>query len=155
MTSKYSIPYKMGLLGLILVFMNVHSAFGQESNEQKVFKKVEEPPQFPGGRDSLKSFLNAHLKYPYDDKMAGREGRVLISFVVEVDGSVSDIQTEADSDPAPSEEMVQEALRVFALMPSWIPGKQRDQEVRVRHHLPITFSFYTGRKLKHLKKGKR
>ena len=150
----YSQINKMSLW-LILLFLVPNISFSQETKEEeKVYKSVEEPPEFPGGRDSLKAFLNRHLKYPYDDKMAGREGEVLITFVVEKDGTFSNVKIEPASEPAPSREMVEEARRVFKLMPTWTPGKQRGKTVRVAHKLPVSFAFYGSRKQKKTKKEK-
>lgn len=143
---------KMSLV-LILSFLAPLVVLSQDLEEEEgVFRSVEEPPEFPGGRDSLRQFLNANLKYPYDDKMSGREGKILIAFVVEKDGSFSNVRFVLELEPKPTDQMVDEALRVFNLMPKWTPGKQRGKVVRARHELPITFAFYKGKKEKKSKR---
>ena len=104
-------------------------------NNERAFDVVEEMPQFPGGAAKLLEFLSQNIKYPEDAVKAGTQGRVIATFVVEKDGSISDahvvkpVSTSLDA----------EALRVLNAMPAWTPGKQGGQAVRVKYTVPISF----------------
>lgn len=111
-----------------------------ELNGDEVFIVVEEQPQFPGGTETMIKFIEENLQYPLIAKENRIQGRVIVNFVVEKDGSLSDIQIVRGVDPS----LDQEAKRLIASMPNWIPGKQRGQEVRVRFTLPISFRLHGG-----------
>jgi len=101
----------------------------------QVFVVVEEEPQYPGGAEELMKFIAENLRYPkacVDEKV---EGRVVLSFVVEKDGSVSSIEEMR----SPDARLTEEAIRVVSSMPKWKPGKQRGKVVRVKYVLPVTF----------------
>ena len=106
-----------------------------ESNNDELFIVVEEQPQFPGGTEAMIKFINDNLQYPLIAKENGIQGRVIVNFVIEKDGSLSDIQIVRGVDPS----LDLEAVRLITSMPKWIPGKQRGKEVRVRYTLPISF----------------
>lgn len=108
---------------------------GEENDSEACFTVVEESPEFPGGTDSLMAFIKKNLRYPELLAESSILGRVTLSFVVEKDGSITDIQEMR----SPSEYLTEEAIRVVKLMPKWKPGKQRGQAVRVKYMLPITF----------------
>ena len=108
---------------------------GEENDSEACFTVVEEFPEFPGGTDSLMAFIKKNLRYPELLAESSILGRVTLSFVVEKDGSITDIQEMR----SPSEYLTEEAIRVVQLMPKWKPGKQRGQAVRVKYMLPITF----------------
>ena len=93
-------------------------------------------PVFPGGIQGMIKFLSENISYPKEAQKKKISGRVLVSFVVEKNGSVSEVQTERSLYPSLDEE----AVRVVKSMPNWIPGKQGDQVVRVKYTLPVTFS---------------
>lgn len=95
----------------------------------------EEMPSFPGGVMALMEFLQKNVKYPVEAQKKGVQGRVLVSFVVEKDGSLSEIKTVKSVDPLLDEE----ALRVVKSMPNWTPGKQKGKAVRVKYNVPISF----------------
>ena len=101
----------------------------QESQE-KVYDVVEEMPSFPGGQLALMQYL-----YPFEAQENGVQGRVIISFVVEDDGSISHVKVAKSADPA----LDREAMRVVETMPKWIPGKQNGECVRVRYSVPVVF----------------
>ena len=101
-----------------------------------VFERVEEMPEFPGGDSELLQFLNTNVKYPQVAQENGIQGRVVCTFVVNKDGSISDIQVLRSVDPS----LDKEAVRVINLMPKWTPGKQRGNVVAARFTLPVTFS---------------
>ena len=101
----------------------------------KVFDVVEEMPSFPGGNAALMSYLNSNTEYPVVAQENGVQGRVIISFVVERDGSISDVKVARSVDPS----LDREAQRVVKSMPRWTPGKQNGQTVRVKYTVPVVF----------------
>ena len=101
----------------------------------KVFDVVEEMPSFPGGQGALMAFLSSNIKYPVVAQENGVQGRVIISFVVERDGSISDVKVARSVDPS----LDREAQRVVKSMPRWTPGKQNGQTVRVKYTVPVVF----------------
>jgi TonB family protein len=103
--------------------------------ENNVFEVVEQMPDFPGGQSALSFYLAKNIKYPAKSERNGAQGRVLVSFVVEKDGSLSNTQIVRSVD----EDLNAEALRVVKAMPKWIPGKQKGKPIRVKYVLPITF----------------
>jgi protein TonB len=105
-------------------------------NEPKIFKFVEKEPKYPGGRSELFRYLRNVTEYPTSAKEAGIEGTVIVNFVVNKDGSITDVQIGRGV----SEKLNKEALRVVKNMPKWQPGKQRGKPVRVRYRVPIRFS---------------
>ena len=107
----------------------------EEISEQTIFEIVEENPEFPGGLGELTAFMNKNLRYPTIAQENGISGRVTVSFVVNQDGSIVDIQVVRGLDPS----LDKEATRVIGLMPKWKPGKQRGQAVRVRYNYPVVF----------------
>lgn len=105
----------------------------QEEEQNKIFEVVEQQPQFPGG--SVNGWLADHIKYPVVAAENGIQGRVVVQFVVERDGSVSQVRVVRGVDPS----LDKEAQRVISSMPKWIPGKQNGQSVRSRCTVPVTF----------------
>ena len=103
--------------------------------ETKIFEVVEQMPQFPGGDDALMKFLKEHVNYPVVAQENGVQGRVVISFVVERDGSITDVKVARSVDPS----LDREAARVVKCMPNWIPGKQNGSAVRVKYNVPVSF----------------
>ncbi len=103
--------------------------------ENKVFDVVEQMPSFPGGAAALMQYLSSSIKYPVVAQENGVQGRVVISFVVERDGSITDVQVARSVDPS----LDREAQRVVRSMPKWIPGKQNGQAVRVKYNVPVAF----------------
>src|SRR5690554_139732 len=120
----------------------VFSLQGEKPEGQKtavtdeVFVVVEDQPQFPGGNVAMMKFISDNIVYPKEAHANGIQGRVISSFVVMKDGSISDLQVVRGVDPL----LDAEALRVLGLMPQWKPGKQRGQNVNVRYTLPIVFN---------------
>ena len=106
-----------------------------KEEENKVFEVVEQMPSFPGGTTALMQYLSKNTKYPPVAEENGIQGRVVCSFVIERDGSVSDVRIIKSVDPS----LDKEAIRVVSSMPKWIPGRQNGQMVRVKYNLPVTF----------------
>ena len=101
----------------------------------KVFDVVEEMPSFPGGQAALMSFLSSNIKYPVVAQENGVQGRVIVGFVVERDGSITDVKVMRSVDPS----LDREAQRVVRAMPRWKPGKQNGSAVRVKYTVPVVF----------------
>lgn len=106
-----------------------------KEEETKVFDVVEQMPQFPGGQQALFEYLSKNIKYPVIAEENGVQGRVIVTFVVERDGSITDVKVVKSVDPS----LDKEAQRVVKAMPHWIPGKQNGSAVRVKFTVPVTF----------------
>lgn len=106
-----------------------------KEEETKVFDVVEQMPQFPGGPNALFEYLSKNIKYPVVAEENGIQGRVIVTFVVERDGSITDVKVAKSVDPS----LDKEAQRVVKSMPHWIPGKQNGSAVRVKYTVPVTF----------------
>jgi protein TonB len=107
----------------------------QQVEENKVFDVVEQMPSFPGGMGALMSWLSQNIKYPVIAAENGVQGRVIVQFVVEKDGSITDVKVAKSVDPS----LDKEASRVVSAMPKWTPGKQNGSAVRVKYTVPVTF----------------
>lgn len=106
-----------------------------KEEETKVFDVVEVMPSFPGGQSALFEWLSKNIKYPVVAEENGVQGRVIVTFVVERNGSITDVQVVKSVDPS----LDKEAVRVVKAMPHWIPGKQNGSAVRVKFTVPVTF----------------
>ena len=107
----------------------------EEVEEAEIFTIVEEMPDFPGGMAKLADYLAKNIKYPQMARESGIQGRVFVNFVVEPDGSVSNVNVMRSLGGGCDEE----AMRVVKSMPKWKPGKQRGKAVRVSYILPVNF----------------
>lgn len=101
----------------------------------KVFDVVDEMPQFPGGAAALFDYLSHSICYPKKAEENGIQGRVIVTYVVERDGSISDVKVVHSVDPS----LDKEAVRVTESMPKWIPGKHHGRATRVKYTIPVTF----------------
>lgn len=101
----------------------------------KVYDVVEHMPQFPGGPSAMFKFLADNIHYPEEAEKKGAQGRVIIAFIVECDGSVSNPKVTTSAE----EHLDKEALRLVKSMPKWIPGTQGGHPVRVKYTVPVTF----------------
>jgi TonB family protein len=106
-----------------------------DSNPNKVYDVVDEMPKFPGGTGALFEYLARNVRYPAEAEKAGIQGRVIVSFVVEKDGRVSNAKTIKAIHPA----LDAEALRLINGMPKWTPGKKNGEAARVQYVTPVTF----------------
>ena len=104
--------------------------------QAEIFTVVEEQPSYPGGEEARIAFLQQNIKYPEEAKELGIQGKVFVTFVVEVDGSITDVRVLRGIGGGCDEE----AIRVVKSMPHWVPGKQRGVPVRVQFNLPIKFT---------------
>lgn len=130
---------KLLLMSLMAIFclttVSAQKTVVSQKND-KVFDVVEQMPEYPGGMQALFEFLKQNIKYPEDAQKQKVEGRVLAKFVVETDGSISNIEVVKHAFPS----LDAEAERVIQSMPKWMPGKQKGQPVRVKFVLPVSFN---------------
>ena len=105
------------------------------ATDDKVYEVCEQMPIFEGGDAALLKYLRENLKYPDNTKDRGVQGRLVIGFIVEKDGSLTDVKVLRHVDI----DLDAEALRVVKGMPKWIPGCQDEQLVRVRYNVPVSF----------------
>lgn len=103
--------------------------------ENKIFTVVEQMPMYPGGEAALMQYLSSNIHYPAVAAENGVQGRVVVGFVVERDGSITDVNVMRSVDPS----LDREAVRVVKNMPRWTPGKQNGSAVRVKYQVPVTF----------------
>ena len=108
----------------------------QQEAPKEIFTVVEEQPGYPGGDEARIKYLQDNIKYPDEAKELGVQGKVFVTFVVEVDGSITDVRVLRGIGAGCDEE----AIRVVRNMPRWVPGKQRGVPVRVQFNLPIKFT---------------
>lgn len=137
--------YELGLSNTYLkgyVFHLGELTDGYESNmeisspyESKCFDVVEEMPSFPGGNGAMMSYIASNMEYPANARESMIQGRVIVSFVIECDGSISDVRVARSVDPM----LDREAMRVVKSMPKWKPGKQNGSAVRVKYTVPVVF----------------
>lgn len=103
--------------------------------DDQIFDFLEEMPEFPGGETEMMKFLSKNVVYPTIASENGIQGRVMVGFVVERDGSVSDVKVLRGVDPS----LDKEAVRVVKSMPKWKPGMQTGKPVRCRFTIPVNF----------------
>jgi len=104
--------------------------------QEMIYDMPEIMPEFIGGADALDEFVKKNIKYPAEAKEKGIQGKVYVQFVVEKDGTVTNVVVRRGANAL----LDAEAVRVVKLMPAWKPGTMRGKKVRVRYTLPITFS---------------
>jgi protein TonB len=150
----------MRMKGLIICFLMMSVVSLAQTNDNKGTIKVKKPetqdvfittrpeaeaylvsvdqmPEFPGGNTEMYNFIGKNIKYPEAERKAGISGICYVSFIVGIDGTLSDIKILKGISNAPGYDA--EALRVVNLMPKWIPGKQNGVNVLVSYNLPIKF----------------
>ena len=119
--------------GAVMAQNNGTATMGDE-----IYTVVEQNPEFPGGEDALIQWLGTHVQYPEEAREKGLQGRVLVTFVVEKDGSIGNVRVvKSKPEMALLEE---EAVRLVRAMPKWKPGKSHGKKVRVQFNLPIQFN---------------
>lgn len=130
---------KLIILSLMAVFglttVSAQKTVVAEKNQQ-AFDVVEQMPEYPGGIKALLDYLCQNVKYPADAEKQKIEGRVIATFVVETDGSISNIEVVKPAFPS----LDAEAVRVLSGMPKWKPGMQSGKVVRVKYTVPINFN---------------
>ena len=120
-----------------IVSATVKAEKSEEENDtdNDAFNVVEQMPEFPGGAAEMMKFLSENVKYPEAASKAGTHGRVIAQFIVEADGSITNVKVVKKV----SDEIDAEAVRVINAMPKWKPGMQKGQPVRVKYTIPVTF----------------
>ena len=106
-----------------------------EAQTDKVYDRVEVMPEFPGGMQGLFEYMQNNVNYPKEAKNQKIEGRVIVSFIVEKDGSISDVHPLTAVHPL----LDKEAMRLVNEMPRWKPGTEKCKAVRVSFALPVSF----------------
>jgi protein TonB len=120
---------------MCLVTANAQKTVVSQSS-QSVYDEVEVMPEFPGGMQAMIEYLYTNIKYPKDAIKQEVGGRVMVMFVVETDGSLSNVRVARKVFPS----LDAEAVRVVKSMPKWKPGKEKGRLVRVNFTMPIVFS---------------
>lgn len=130
---------KLIIMSLMAVFglttVSAQKTVVAEKNQQ-AFDVVEQMPEYPGGIKALLDYLCQNVKYPADAEKQKIEGRVIANFVVETDGSISNVEVFRPVFPS----LDAEAVRVLSAMPKWKPGMQSGKVVRVKYTVPISFN---------------
>ena len=134
MKTRKNVSLKVALMMLVLLFSFMTSTAQTKKNDM-VFDIVEVMPQFPGGQIAMLQYIMENMKYPEQAMKEGIQGRVTVRFIVEKDGSISDVKPVLSVHPL----LNKEAVRVVKSMPKWTPGKQNGKPVRVRFNLPVMF----------------
>lgn len=129
---KFIIMALMALFGLTTV--SAQKTVVAKKNQQ-VFDVVEKMPEYPGGQAALFEYLSKNVKYPADAEKKKIEGRVLVTFVVNTDGSITDIEVVRKTFPS----LDAEAVRVISGMPKWKPGEHKGKKVHVKYSVPLIF----------------
>lgn len=104
-------------------------------DDDKVYEVVEVMPEYPGGQNELLTYLARNIKYPEESVKNKEEGRVSLTFIVNKDGSISDVKVVRNATPP----LDAEAIRIVKSMPNWTPGKEKGKVVRVAYTVPVTF----------------
>lgn len=130
--TKEPAPFDLGEMDIA---MKADGPPDENIEDNTIHDIVETPPTFNGGTDAFYKFLSEEVKYPRREQQRNIDGRVYLTFVIEKDGSLTDIQVLKSV----SEGLDQEAIRVLKAAPAWNPGKQRGQPVRVKMTIPINF----------------
>ena len=112
--------------------MAIHS----EAQTSKVYDKVEVMPEYPSGMEALLEYMMNNVKYPEKAEKQKIEGRVIVGFIVEKDGSIAEVHTLTAVHPL----LDKEALQLVNNMPKWKPGKEKGKAVRVSFALPVNFN---------------
>ena len=118
-----------------MAFVSVNAYSQSKEQDDAVYSIVSEQPSFPGGMQEMMKFISENRKYPAEAKAKDIHGKVIVAFVVERDGSLSDVKIRRGIGYGCDEE----AIRLIKSMPKWTPGKQNGKAVRVSFMLPVTF----------------
>lgn len=131
---KYTVPINFKLQVDTIVDQTSQNEVKQQ--DEQIFIDVERMPEYPGGTDALVQFLSQNVVYPRIAVENGIEGKVIVQFVVDKDGSITNVQIVKSVDPS----LDKEAKRVISAMPKWSPGFQRGKPVRVKYTVPVNFA---------------
>jgi len=120
---------------LLCLMMATLMTLSAEAQTDKVYDRVEVMPEFPGGMQGLFEYMQNNVNYPKEAQKQKIEGRVIVSFIVEKDGSISDVHPLTAVHPL----LDKEAMRLVNEMPRWKPGTEKGKAVRVSFALPVSF----------------
>lgn len=131
------------VLFVLALLLSAHTAMHAQSNQsternasdEKIFDVVEQPPSFPGGQAALLKWLSANTQMPEGSEKLCYQGRIIVGFVVEKDGSVSNAKIIHGNDSA----LDKEAIRIVMSMPKWTPGRHNGRNVRTKYNVPVNF----------------
>lgn len=126
--------------GVLETFAKTSVSAPEEKKDREVFTVCEVLPEYPGGMNALMQYFMQTLKYPEDAYKANEQGRVIVKFVVEADGSIGDAEVIRGVSPS----LDKEALRVVKSMPKWTPGKNNGKAVACWFNLPVSFKLQEG-----------
>lgn len=142
-TSPALRAWKYGLvlpvLTLLLMLIRLAPANAQNDKDTKELSEVEQAPQYPGGKTALMKFLGDNIKYPEAAKRDSAQGMVSVTFVIEKDGSVTNVEKIKPTPKNWRDDFVDETIRVVKKMPKWEPAKNKGKAVKVRYTLPVKF----------------
>lgn len=125
----------MSVLAILLMVNTNAMAQNKKAANDKVLEKAEVMPEFPGGEQAMMKFVAENVQYPQEARDKEISGRVLVSFIVEKDGSIAEVKVVKGIGGGCDEE----AVRVVKAMPKWKPGKDKGKPVRVSYMMPFTF----------------
>ena len=125
----------MSVLAILMMANTTVMAQDKKTADNNIYDTPEVMPEYPGGVQAMMSFIGENVKYPEDAVKQKVEGRVMVQFVVETDGSISDVHVAKQVFPS----LDAEAIRVVQAMPKWVPGREKGNVVRVKYNLPIVF----------------
>lgn len=134
MKTRKNVSLKVALMMFVLLFSFMTSTAQTKKNDM-LFSVVEVMPQYPGGQIAMLKYIMENIKYPEQAMKKGIQGRVVVSFIVEKDGRVSNVRLLRSVESS----LDKEAVRVVKSMPKWSPGKQNGKPVRVRFNVPVMF----------------
>lgn len=126
---------KLFLIVFFMAFVSVNAYSQSKEQDDAVYQVVSDQPQFPGGMQAMMKFISENRKYPAEAKAKDIHGKVIVAFVVERDGSLSNVKIRRGIGYGCDEE----AIRLIKSMPKWTPGKNGGKAVRVSFMLPVTF----------------
>ena len=132
---KWRFLATLSVLALLLMVNTNAMAQNKKAANDKVLEKAEVMPEFPGGEQAMMDYVSKNVVYPNEAQEKGISGRVLVSFVIEKDGSISEAKVVKGIGGGCDEE----AVRVVKAMPKWKPGKDKGKPVRVSYMMPFTF----------------
>lgn len=122
----------------ILALFNITMAQTPQNakcEEEPVYEKAEQMPQFPGGERKMMQFINTHLRYPSFAQENGIQGLVTVEVIIEKNGAITIVGTKGQNDPS----LVNEACRVVKVMPRFTPGRLNGEPVRVKYNIPFNY----------------
>lgn len=125
----------LAFVALSIALVDFAGSMPLDGDDEKVYERVDELPQFPGGQLELYSFLAQNINYPADAVKSKQQGTVRVGFVVNTDGCICEIKVVSGV----CESLDSEAVRVMTTMPKWTPGKVKGKAVRTKFNIPVTF----------------